>query len=187
MKEKLQIGEFAKLKAVTTETLRHYDRVGLLKPIEIDPQSGYRYYSIFQIEKLATIIELKSLGFTINEMKKFFENRQLKQSHELLYQRRTKLRETVATLQKLDKSLSKKIEHLEDMLTVKITGDFTKYTIVEAPYRPVHFMSEHVDDAVNLEKVASLMENKLKAINPVIGSDSYGIYIPKTSFVWRPV
>ncbi len=72
MKYKLSIGEFAKLKNVTTEALRHYDRVDLLKPSETDPETGYRYYYITQSEKLAIIIELKMLGFSIEEMKAFF-------------------------------------------------------------------------------------------------------------------
>lgn len=34
MKEKMRIGEFAKFKNITPETLRHYDRYNLLKPIQ---------------------------------------------------------------------------------------------------------------------------------------------------------
>lgn len=39
------IGETAKLAGTTIETLRHYDRIHLLKPAKVDPSSGYRYYS----------------------------------------------------------------------------------------------------------------------------------------------
>ncbi|MEH7531769.1 MerR family DNA-binding transcriptional regulator, partial [Priestia megaterium] len=45
----------AKLRGVTTETLRHYDRIGLFKPFYVDENTGYRYYSIFQYEVLGTI------------------------------------------------------------------------------------------------------------------------------------
>ncbi|MFD3155463.1 MATE family efflux transporter [Haloimpatiens sp. FM7330] len=40
MKDKLSIGEFARLRNVTTETLRYYDRIGLLKPIKVDSKTG---------------------------------------------------------------------------------------------------------------------------------------------------
>ncbi|MFD6443172.1 MerR family DNA-binding transcriptional regulator [Peribacillus sp. NPDC060186] len=33
----------AKLRGMTAETLRHYDRIDLFKPQYIDPHSGYRY------------------------------------------------------------------------------------------------------------------------------------------------
>ena len=42
LKDKLSIGEFAKLRNVTTETLRHYDRIDLLKPVKVDPDTGVR-------------------------------------------------------------------------------------------------------------------------------------------------
>lgn len=44
--ELLSISELAKLRQVTTETLRYYDRIGLLKPVYVDPETNYRYYSI---------------------------------------------------------------------------------------------------------------------------------------------
>lgn len=56
LKDKLTIGEFAKLRNITTETLRHYDRIGLVKPVKVDPDTGYRYYSILQYEKIGTIM-----------------------------------------------------------------------------------------------------------------------------------
>ena len=45
-----RIGEFSKLTQVTIRMLRHYDDVGLLKPAEIDPWTGYRLYSVEQIK-----------------------------------------------------------------------------------------------------------------------------------------
>ena len=40
----VQIGDFSKLSQVSVKTLRYYDEIGLLKPIEIDRFTGYRYY-----------------------------------------------------------------------------------------------------------------------------------------------
>ena len=41
----LKIGYFSKLSRISIRMLRHYDEIGLLKPAEIDPFTGYRYYS----------------------------------------------------------------------------------------------------------------------------------------------
>jgi DNA-binding transcriptional MerR regulator len=41
----LKIGEFSKLAQVPVPTLRYYDQVGLLQPVEVDRLTGYRYYS----------------------------------------------------------------------------------------------------------------------------------------------
>lgn len=41
----LKIGDFSKLSRVSIRMLRHYDELGVLRPVKIDPDSGYRYYS----------------------------------------------------------------------------------------------------------------------------------------------
>jgi hypothetical protein len=50
-KTKLKIGEFSKMMQVTVKTLRHYEQKGLMLPNEVDEWTGYRYYSIDQIQK----------------------------------------------------------------------------------------------------------------------------------------
>ena len=45
----LKIGDFSKLSRVSIRMLRHYDEIGLLKPVWIDPESGYRYYTPEQL------------------------------------------------------------------------------------------------------------------------------------------
>ena len=42
----LSIGEFSKICQVSAKTLRYYDEIGLLRPEEINPENGYRYYRV---------------------------------------------------------------------------------------------------------------------------------------------
>ncbi len=64
-KKKLKIGEFSQLMQVTVKTLRHYEQKGLLVPDEVDEWTGYRYYSIDQMQRLKTIRDLQRLGFSL--------------------------------------------------------------------------------------------------------------------------
>ena len=73
-KTKLKIGEFSKMMQVTVKTLRHYEQKGLLLPDEVDEWTGYRYYSINQMQTLQTIRDLQRLGFSLDEIKELFEN-----------------------------------------------------------------------------------------------------------------
>ena len=50
-----RIGEFSKLMQVSVRMLRYYDEVGLLKPAQSDPWTGYRMYSVEQIPVLNRI------------------------------------------------------------------------------------------------------------------------------------
>lgn len=72
-KTKLRIGEFSQLMQVTVKTLRFYEQKGLLLPDEVDEWTGYRYYSIGQMQQLANIRNLQRLGFSLDEIKELFE------------------------------------------------------------------------------------------------------------------
>lgn len=62
------IGEFARLGRVSVRILRHYDATGLLRPIRVDPATGYRYYTAAQLTRLNRVIALKDLGFTLSQV-----------------------------------------------------------------------------------------------------------------------
>lgn len=64
----LKIGYFAKLGQVSVKTLRWYDELGLLKPTQVDGESGYRYYSIEQLPRLNRILALKGLGLSLEQI-----------------------------------------------------------------------------------------------------------------------
>src|SRR5215475_2195954 len=64
----IKIGEFSKLVQVPVPTLRYYDQLGLLKPVEVDRLTGYRYYSASQLPRLHRILALKGLGFSLEQI-----------------------------------------------------------------------------------------------------------------------
>ena len=63
-----RIGEFAQIAQVSGRQLRFYDQLGLLQPAHIDPQTGYRYYSIRQLPRLNSILALKELGLSLEQI-----------------------------------------------------------------------------------------------------------------------
>ena len=67
MKNYFSIGEAAKMVHTTTETLRHYDRIDLLKPSIKDKSTKYRYYSIEDIVRLNTIHALQQMDLPLKD------------------------------------------------------------------------------------------------------------------------
>ena len=65
MATQYRIGEFAYLGGVSAKTLRFYDEIGLLRPASVDARTGYRQYRSEQLEELASIVSLKSLGLPL--------------------------------------------------------------------------------------------------------------------------
>jgi DNA-binding transcriptional MerR regulator len=64
----LNIGEFARLGQVSPRMLRHYDEIGLLRPDRVDGASGYRLYSVQQLERLHRIVALRDMGFGLEQI-----------------------------------------------------------------------------------------------------------------------
>lgn len=64
----LMIGKVASLYDITVQTLRHYDKIGLFRPEVINPDTGYRYYSVVQLRQLEYILFLRGLQFSLPEI-----------------------------------------------------------------------------------------------------------------------
>ena len=66
-----KIGDFARRCQTTIKTLRYYDQLGLLVPDYIDNFTNYRYYGPGKVEEMRQITELKDIGFTLDEIKRY--------------------------------------------------------------------------------------------------------------------
>lgn len=67
------IGEIADFFNVSRKAIRLYEKKGIIKPVEVDAQTGYRYYSAEQVQQLNALLELKALGFSLDEIKTIIE------------------------------------------------------------------------------------------------------------------
>ena len=65
----LKIGEVADFFQISVKAVRIYEKKGIIVPAYIDPESGYRYYTPDQLHQLAALLELKALGFSLEEIK----------------------------------------------------------------------------------------------------------------------
>jgi DNA-binding transcriptional MerR regulator len=62
------IGTVARLAGVSVRTLRYYDEIGLLRPVWVDPNTGYRWYEPEQLRRLHRIVALRDLGVRLVEI-----------------------------------------------------------------------------------------------------------------------
>lgn len=66
---RLLIGQMAKLNHTTLATLCHYDKVGILSPVYVNPETGYRYYDVQQCLVFHMIQHHKALNMSLKEIK----------------------------------------------------------------------------------------------------------------------
>lgn len=172
MKYMLTITEMAKLRNTTSETLRHYDKIGLFKPAYIS-ESGHRYYSIRQYEKLGTILELKRMGMSLKEIQQYFDNRNYQKSIELLKQYQKKFEENLKQQMELNTIILNKIAFLESLADLP-----EMETVFEADF-PERYMITFQKESGDMEEHAMLftkLENYINEKIPVIASDRMGVF-----------
>ena len=99
MKNYFSVGEAAKAVHTTSETLRHYDRIGLVKPSKKDEWTNYRYYTEQDIVRLHTVRALQLMDLSLQEIKKVLEYDDLEKIVDFLAQAEKKADEKIAALQ----------------------------------------------------------------------------------------
>ena len=107
-----RIGEVARLYGVSVSTLRHYERLNLLWPEYIDPETGYRYYSVNQFEPLDTIRYLRQLGLPLPEIASFINNRSLPEIQRMLELQLGEVRERQRELASVERQILNRLEQL---------------------------------------------------------------------------
>ena len=96
MKNYFSIGEAAKAAHTTNETLRHYDRIGLVKPSKKDEWTNYRYYTEQDIVRLNTVRALQLMDLSLQEIKTVLEYDDLEKIIDFLAQAEKKADEKKA-------------------------------------------------------------------------------------------
>jgi len=109
----MKIGEVAKRSGTGIETIRYYEREGLLLEPDRRP-SGYRQYGESTVERLEYIRRAKELGFTLAEIKELLELSFAHSNCDHIRQRAeakiTDIEQKIRSLQQMKRSLGKIVE-----------------------------------------------------------------------------
>lgn len=93
------IGEAAKAANTTSETLRHYDRIDLVKPGKKDEKTGYRYYTKQDIVRLHTVRALQQMDLPLQRIKEVLAYDNLEKIIALLTEAEKKADEKITAIQ----------------------------------------------------------------------------------------
>ena len=149
---KLKIGEFSKMMQVTVKTLRYYEQKGLLLPYEVDEWTGYRYYSIYQMQRLNIIRGLQQQGFKLEEIKELLEDGEQMPSIDQLTQ---KIEETEHQLQLLIKRRSQLLKWLDSHKQIKTMEQISIQSLPEI------IVASHREIIPNYDALGALCVNKI--------------------------
>ncbi|MBX5449841.1 MerR family transcriptional regulator [Thermogemmatispora sp.] len=109
----LKISDFARLGQVSMRTLRYYDEIGLLKPVQVDPLTGYRYYAVEQLTRLHRILDLKEMGFELSQIVHLLDEQVTpEQLRAVLQQRLAEVQQTIVIEQERQARIEARLQQL---------------------------------------------------------------------------
>ncbi len=142
------IGEFSMITHLSVKTLRYYHDEGILEPDHIEDDSGYRYYRESSIDKAMVIKMLRSLEFSINDIKDIVKNYSEDiEIMDFLESQQEKIKTKINTYKEMNLLISKMIERIRSN-EMKDKGIFnieekTVDNIIFAGYR---FKGKYTDE-----------------------------------------
>ena len=121
--ELMLIGEIADFFGISRKAMRLYEKKGIIKPVKVDTTNGYRYYSAEQVQQLNALIELKALGFSLDEIKMIIDGKTSKTPLlEMLEKKRQAWQEAIDSAKYKEECLDNIIRNLQGSQTAeKIT------------------------------------------------------------------
>lgn len=161
-KHLLSIGEISEVTGVHISSLRYYDKLGVLKPAYIDPDTNYRYYTYSQVETVGAIQTCIELDIPLKEYLSFTDNSgQTIHAEELLeygkIQAKKKIQAISEGIRKIEQ-YQKQIEHSKQLLNsiepIECFVRKKKYFVIPMS----HSLSE--DDYKNIDRFPLLIEKQ---------------------------
>ncbi|OBA63251.1 MerR family transcriptional regulator [Mycobacterium sp. 1100029.7] len=80
----LAIGDFSRATQLSVKMLRHYHQIGLLEPVDVDPATGYRRYSIDQVSTAQIIRRFRALEMPLDEIRAVIGTTDIRQRNALI-------------------------------------------------------------------------------------------------------
>jgi DNA-binding transcriptional MerR regulator len=160
MKEFYTIGETAALLGVTTQTLRYYDKIGLLSPHHTDPVSHYRYYCYHQFHLIDRIRYLEGFGLSLEEIRQIIRSGKVDQLLNYLREQRQETIRELRNLQDRVKDIDWYLDYFSYMGTQKAGENLYR---IQQPERyiikcPCYYREPLPDMEIRLAKVKSRPE-----------------------------
>ncbi len=105
MRSTLAIGDFSQATHLSIKTLRHYHRVGLLAPADVDPDTGHRRYTTEQIPTAQVIRRFRSLDMPLGDIRAVLTAPDIRTRNELIAAHLSRLEDSLARTQQATASL----------------------------------------------------------------------------------
>lgn len=169
-KDFFKIGEITKLFGIGPDSIRYYEKKGLLHPKRME-ENNYRSYNLEDIREILMIRELLSLGFSVNDCKEFQQDKTLDRTLRMFIMELEMVQEKMDELEKMRQSIETKLRRIQN------AGELKKRTeihLLELKERPCMMISSKniPDNRVSLHAAKYCHKNKTE-LNTIGACDCY--------------
>jgi len=175
----LTISQLSNIRKITSETLRHYDRIGLFKPEYTNPENNYRYYSYAQCTDLETIMALKKIGMPLQDIKEFLSQKSIAPSIKILANMKETLNRKILELTEVERMLSKSLKKMQDNIN---SIEYNKPFIQHINRRKIVCSEEYIEKLEDVIYYEMLLESRINGYYPIMSSMGVGSVINPESF-----
>lgn len=175
----------AKINHVSVNTLRLYDKWGLLTPCHINEESGYRYYSMSQNATLDLISYMKELGMSLREIKDVLDQRDNNLIEAILIKKQKAIDDEMAALKRQRSAVNRTIYSLERYRKSPQDGTLTTEYIDERHYFQKRVSKNFYDyDSDTYEMILKEFKSLLLKGNlPQVYYCNVGTFLTKENFL----
>jgi len=156
----LSIGELARRTRISVRMLRHYDALGLVVPERVDPATGYRWYAVWQVGRVNSLVALKELGFTLEQCRAVLDERvSVDGLRGMLRLREAELEQRIRTDAERLAEIARRLRSIERGLTM------TNSTLRLAPLPALRLaqVSAEVNDTSEIGAAVGILTSRLAA------------------------
>ncbi|MGL5327635.1 MAG: MerR family transcriptional regulator [Peptostreptococcaceae bacterium] len=166
MKKYFSIGEMSKLQNISIETLRHYDRLGLLNAEYINEKTGYRYYSTKSFIKIYLIKQCKAIGLSLEEIKDIMDDyTSLESVLDIVKNQKEIINKKIIELNNIKSSIESLQSSIEEALDVGLNEIFIKYN-KQRKLKKFNYTGRYTEEfEMNLRKSILEVEQEYNGIN----------------------
>ena len=183
--KRLSIGEMSRINHTSINALRLYDKLGILRPAYVDPNTNYRYYDINQNSRLNMINYMKELGMSLQDIKDTLDQENMTLIEAILLKKQQKNLEEMQELKMKQSAINRTIysieRHRKSPKPGMITVEYIDSRRIYSMYTPTNFYesgSEGYEMVLN-----DLKEQLLKHHLPQVYFCNVGTFMKREDFL----
>lgn len=174
-KDLFQIGDVAKMFHLSVGSLRHYEKIGLLKPEYTDKETGYRYYGMQQFEVLTMIRFLRVLDMPLDEIRLFLSDRKIQTTQEMLKKQKKIILQKQTELKLIEQRINRSLAMIDDALSSEVNI----ITVKHIPQKKVAWLRTSVSPKAYFDLEPSIRALEKDSNDAVVYLGKVGIGIAK--------